>query len=298
MKFEEETFTAWAQPLSITEEQRAKNTISMIKSALKDNQFFNDYNVNVFLQGSYANNTNVRTDSDIDVCVMCKKVFHVKYPIGKTSSDYGFESANLTFKEYRNQVKEALNTKFGRENLHDGNKSIKIDENTYRIKADVVPALQFRDYSVPYSDKPYKFREGVYLVSLDGQEVINYPNQHIENGRIKNNYTGGKYKKLVRIMKHIRNDMIEAGLINGDKISSFLVECLIYNIPDNIITENDSWIEAVGRAISFLKDSFNIKAYQDWNEVSCELPLFSPDRKWDEASVSPWLDRMVEFLEV
>ena len=70
-----------------------------------------DY-VEVFTQGSYANNTNVRTESDVDVCVMLKDVFHSDYPAGKTREDYGFSAAELTFDDYCIMVKRALMNKF------------------------------------------------------------------------------------------------------------------------------------------------------------------------------------------
>ena len=180
--------------------------------------------IEVFTQGSFANNTNVRSESDVDVCVMVRDTFHSEYPEGKGREDYGFTAASLTFEKYREMVKRALIAKFMSSAVSDGNKSLKIDENTYHVKADVVPAFQLRNYYYGRSTNPDVYVEGTWFRSKSLQVIKNYPKVHIKNGVSKNNATNYKYKKLVRIMKHIRNDMVANGITNGDVISSFLVE--------------------------------------------------------------------------
>lgn len=46
-------------------------------------------------------------------------------------------------------------------------------------------------------------------------------------------------------MKHVKNEMLDEGKANGDKITSFLVECLVWNIPDATITGYSTWTETV-----------------------------------------------------
>lgn len=62
----EEQLIAWSKPISTTEDEKCKRTISQITEAIK-NKFGNS--VTTFLQGSYENNTNVRKDSDVDIVV-------------------------------------------------------------------------------------------------------------------------------------------------------------------------------------------------------------------------------------
>ena len=90
MKYSEETLKNWKNPASDTEEQKINNTISMIKSAVANCPDLDDLTIEVFVQGSYANNTNVRTNSDVDVCVMLTSSFYTEYPEGKSREDYGF----------------------------------------------------------------------------------------------------------------------------------------------------------------------------------------------------------------
>lgn len=88
MKFTEDMLRQYAAPLSATEDQQCKNAIAMIRDALKllgftdDGQVIgklyedtlayslrmrksdNSRQIKLFVQGSYANNTCVRKESD------------------------------------------------------------------------------------------------------------------------------------------------------------------------------------------------------------------------------------------
>lgn len=288
MKYSEERLQSWTAPLSDTEKQRADNAIKMIRAAIDGSEELKHMDIEIFTQGSYANNTNVRSESDVDVCVMLKDVFHGVYPDGKKREDYGFTAASLTFSRYRDMVKSALQAKFRSEYVSDGNKSLKIDENTYHVKADVVPAFQLRNYYYWGSTDPGRYVEGIWFMSKDGQEVKNYPKEHISNGITKNNETNYKYKKLVRIMKHIRNEMVDDKKANGDKITSFLVECLVWNIPNSTITGYSTWTETVKQAIIYLYNAIKDGTHTEWTEVSKMLYLFR-NRKWTDQDAKQWL---------
>jgi len=120
MKFSEETFNSWKRPASETEEQRISNAISMIKDAIRNSEKLKNKNIDIFVQGSYGNNTNVRAKSDVDVCIMLKDTFNSKYPEGLTRDDYGFSSSDYSFQMFKKDVIEALNQKY--QNIKIGNK--------------------------------------------------------------------------------------------------------------------------------------------------------------------------------
>ena len=83
MRYTESTLLSWTAPLSATEERRAENTIRMIREAINSDVDLKSMDIEVFTQGSFANNTNVRSESDVDVCVMVRDTFHSEYPEGK-----------------------------------------------------------------------------------------------------------------------------------------------------------------------------------------------------------------------
>lgn len=293
MRFTEEQLKSWAAALSETEDERAQHSIKMIKDALLESDDLINLDYDIFLQGSYANNTNVRTDSDVDVCVMLKSTFYYRLPNGRKPEEYGIVPATMTFPQFRGYVKDALVSMFGKGNVSDGNKSLKIGKNTYHVQADVVPAFQYRYYSKINGDI---FIEGIKFYSQDGREVINYPKLHKAHGISKNNNTQRKYKRLVRIMKHIKNNMAESGLTDGDKITSFLIECLVWNLPDELICRCDNWNETVYLAICYLYTEIQNQRHIDWKEVSRMLPLFM-ERKWTDRDVMQWLVAAWNYMD-
>lgn len=297
MKYSESTLQFWTSPLSTTERQRVENTIKMIRSAVDANDEFRLLDYEVFIQGSFANNTNVRSDSDVDVCVMLKSTFYSDYPKGKTRDDYGFGVGTMEFQKYRELVNQALVDKFGARYVTDGNKSLRIRENTYHVQADVVPAFQHRNYTYLNSYDRERYVEGIRFYAKDGREVTNYPKVHLKNGTNKNNKTNYDYRKLVRIMKHIKNNMVDVHKADGDKITSFLVECLVWNVPDNIITGYSTWTETVRQTIIYLFNAIKDGKHTEWGEVSEMLYLFSACRKWTDQDAKQWLVDAWNYLE-
>ncbi len=293
MKYSEQTLQSWTAPLSKSEEERAENAIRMIKSAIDANADLRSMDIEVFTQGSFANNTNVRTDSDVDVCIMLKSTFFYDLPEGKVAADYGISPGTITFKRFRELVKKALQDKFGSSYVIDGNKSLKIRENTYHVQADVVPAFQYRRYTTAVG----RYFEGIMFYAKDGSKVTNYPKVHLKNGREKNKDTNNQYKALVRIMKHIKNNMVDDNKTDGDVITSFLVECLVWNIPNSIITGFSTWADTVKQGIAYLYNAIDRNEHQDWGEVSELLYLFR-GRKWIDTDVKKWLLIARAYLEI
>lgn len=75
MRYSEDTLQRWTAPLSSTEEDRVQNTVRMIKDAVTSYAKLSGCEKEIFAQGSYANNTNVRQNSDVDICIMLKSTF-------------------------------------------------------------------------------------------------------------------------------------------------------------------------------------------------------------------------------
>lgn len=295
MKYSEETLKSWCKPASDTEEEKIDHAISMIKDAISRSTELEDLTIEVFVQGSYANNTNVRTSSDVDICIMLTSTFYTNYPDGMTDKDYGFSAGTISFDEYKNRVEKAIEDKFGSSNISVGNKSIKIKSNTYHVDADAVVTFMLKDYKIINSKDASKYIEGVRLFAKDGSNVTNYPKDHINNGISKNNCTNHEYKKLVRIFKRIRNEMVDNGNLNGDKISSFLVECLIWNVPDSTITGYSSWTETARQAIIYIYNAINDGKHEEWGEVSERLYLFR-GRKWTDADAKDFMYKAWNYL--
>lgn len=265
MLFTETMLNEYSQPLSFTENEQCKNAIRMVADALQKLGFTDDSqitplftdtfsyslrmhriydgrSIKLLVQGSYANNTNVRTNSDVDIAVIQEEPFRTQYRIsGGTNSqsdaDYGFTLAEKPTKGFKDEVQDCLIQTFGRD-VERKNKSIKIHGNSYRKDADTVPCIRHRDYRNDYSKDVNNYAGGIMIFPDSGGYIINYPEQHIKNGREKNYATNHYYKKNVRIMKKMRY-LMEASSCSeyvkaAKNVSSFMLESLLWNI-------NDSW---------------------------------------------------------
>ena len=297
MNLDEDKLKKWCLPPSETEKEKIDNAINMIKSAIRDSQELKELDIEVFVQGSYANNTNVKTSSDVDVCIMLKSTFFTEYPSGLGHSDYGFVDGTITYEDYKNRVLNTLIKKFGSNNVSIGNKSIKIKSNSYHVEADAVVAFLLKNYAIIDSKKPDEYVEGIRFISNSGVRVSNYPKEHIANGIIKNNATNYAYKKLGRIFKRLRNEMVDAGLIDGEKISSFLIECLVWNVPNDVINGHITWISTLKHSIAYLYNAINNNQHLEWGEVSERLYLFR-GRKWTDEDVKTFLLELWGYVVV
>ena len=249
MKYTESQLEGFTKPISDSEEQRCENMIRMVKDAIQG--YYNetrDYKMNlsnyeIFLQGSYANNTNVKQNSDVDICVMYKNVFNYSMPEGYS----------------------------------------------YTTEADVVVSFQYRKYS-----NNTDFVEGIYYKALDGTTIINYPKIHIKNGTAKNNATNYMYKKMVRIFKKIMYDMQEDNIPNSDNVKGFVLECMVYNIPNDKIyqyMETKYTTNLNNMLNTFINESMNL-----WKEVNEIKWLFGFEKVKDETFYKKYMEAMKRYI--
>jgi len=292
-RYSESTFNNWRMPPSDSEETKLSNSVRLIKDAIrKDNKLFS-LDIEVFGQGSYANDTNVRLNSDIDICVMNRDCFFYELPQNKSAGDYGLGTpCRYQFKEYKDIIESALVAYFGRTSVVRGNKCLTVKGNTYRIVTDVVPAWKLKRYD------DLGIVIGTKLITDTYDEVTNFPKQHMCNALSKNQLTQKRFKRLTRIVKKIRFKMIADGFSVADGITSFLLESLLWNIPDNVFNINNTWSDRLKDAIIFLYNKTTDPATcQEWGEVSELIYLFHNQRKWTIQSVNKFMQNLWTYLE-
>lgn len=72
----EDKLSRWTAPSSDTEQEKQNRTERMIHEAISSHGMFGSCSLRVYAKGSYANNTNVRSDSDVDIAVECTDVLY------------------------------------------------------------------------------------------------------------------------------------------------------------------------------------------------------------------------------
>lgn len=197
-------------------------------------------NVDIFLQGSYGNSTNIYGDSDVDVVVLYGDTFYKDMsalpPPQQQAHELAFPIAAYHWDDLRNDVLTALRTYFGPQAVTLGNKAIKVQTATGRMTADVVPAMQFRRYVNFVNQANLSAYWGIQFFDASGNAVVNYPKYHISQGEAKNQdaRTRGQYKPTIRIFKNFRNHLVARNFLASNIAPSYFIECLLHNVPDNL----------------------------------------------------------------
>jgi hypothetical protein len=291
-KFSEETFNNWRMPPSTTEENKLQNAEKLVREAIAEDKTLNKFSITVFGQGSYANDTNVRLNSDIDINVRLSDTIYVDLPKNKTYEDLGYSDSSYTFAEYKLAVFNALVNKFGSREIVWNNKCLTVKQSPTRVETDVVPTFKL----IRHDDNGSK-HIGVRFISEEKKQITGYPLQHIENARGKNAATQKRFKRLTRIFRRVRYKMIEDNISVSNNITSFLLECLLWNVPDNIFNDNDTWIERTRQGIIYLyQNTTEDEKCKHWGEVSELLYLFV-HRKWSRVEVNNYLVQMWNYLQ-
>jgi len=160
----------------------ASSTYASICTALKsDKSRIKGRDVEIFLQGSYKNDTNIRGDSDIDVVVQLNNSFIHDISRLSATEQYLFNEsmsdATYTWATFRADVLATLIAYYGVSNVLPDNKCIKIEKGNGRLAADVIPCLQYRSYRHFFDISHQSYIEGIcFWAQKDGRTIINYPN--------------------------------------------------------------------------------------------------------------------------
>lgn len=267
MVISEQQLQIWASSPSPTEMEKIRNTRSVIEDILKRNlpvdeikrqHRLSGFDYEVYLQGSYANSTNVRFDSDVDIVVQLNSVFYSdKSQLTddeKTLHALAYSDSSYRFKEWKQQVFKTLTDGLSSDQVHWDDKCLNVDGNSYRKEADVVPSIQHRVYKRFISYNNQHFVEGMKLFDTSNdQEIINFPKIHLKNCESKNIDTDGKYKDLVRIYKNMRNNLAEKGLIGEGIAPSYFIENMLYNCSSPCFDGN--YGDCMLKTLQFLFDA-------------------------------------------
>lgn len=168
-----------------------------LRSALRRSTLLDDRRYEIFGQGSRVNNTYLESGSDIDLVLMLSE------------TDQPWES-------FRDDVLAALGESF---TVRMGRRCLNVDDpdSLFGEMVDILVAVEHRQ----------GVEQGVFFRDQEGRPIVNYPKQHRRNGDAKDLRTGGRFKETVRAVKRAR-------LTAGVDVPSYLLECLLYNVPDRV----------------------------------------------------------------
>jgi hypothetical protein len=224
-------------------------------------------NINLHLQGSYGNDTNVWNDSDVDIVLCHTGAFY--YDISEMSqSQQDAFNANLSgnaaygypqFKEHATSYITGLYN-----GVQTGKKALYIPGKNNRRNADVIICQDFRRY-YSYMPNVHGYHAGVAFY-IDGLRIENFPKQHSENCTSKHQATGQRFKYIVRIFKNMRNSMIEKGLLADGIAPSYFIEGMLSNVPNDQFagTYQDVWVKCFNWVVTADKTKLTTGSGLHW----------------------------------
>jgi len=279
MAIPESQLETWANQGAIT---TAKSTADSIKNALNSYTDWPDgIDFEVYLQGSYKNDTNIRGDSDVDVTAQLNSTFY-----SNLSEDQkgilGLTPASYHLSDFGADVLKILKNYYGQSQITEGNKSIKIKANNGRLPADVVVCSQYRRYKTVNS---YDYIEGMcFWTKNDNRQVINYPKAHYDNGVTKHQNSSKWYKPMVRLFKNCR------GNISGDATPSYFLECMLYNAP------NSKFGTSYGDTFCNILNWFNENSLDNFVCQNEQLNLFGTSQEqWSTSEAKTFIKNLISL---
>jgi hypothetical protein len=291
MNISEAMLVSWSQGPGQTEADRCQNAESAVRDAVRSDDELQNLDITVFPQGSYRARTNVRQDSDVDICVRCNNVFFVDYPEGKTDDDYYHFDSELKYADFKNMVERALRNYFSSNGVTRGSKAFDIHENTYRIDADVIPTVEYRWYV-----DMTRYHSGVGFIPDGGWRVVNWPQQNYDNGVVKNNRTARVFKRVVRIIKRLRYKMDDEGIAQAKNIPSYLVECLVWNAPDSAFNHFTYTADVREVLAHTFNNTLTDEDCKEWGEENDLKYLFRAAQPWTRQQAHSFLSAAWDYI--
>jgi hypothetical protein len=258
MAIPESQLDTWSHQGSV---QQSSDTYATVKRALEANDTkYADKSRDVFLQGSYGNDTNIYAESDVDIVMRTDSIYYYDTsalnPQELQSFYASFTAATYTYAEYKSQVVQALQKSFGQNDVKSGEKAVKIKASGNRRSSDVVVATEFRRYySGPMGPL---YVPGICFFTPVGTQISNYPKQHSANLTAKHQATYQWFKPMVRILKNMRSKLRNDGVLAPGSAPSYFIEGLLYNVPNDKFgtSYGDTFVAAVNWIITADRTKF------------------------------------------
>ena len=291
MAIPESQLETWSHQGSV---QQSSDTYATVKRALVANDTkYADKSRDVFLQGSYGNDTNIYAESDVDVVMRTDSIYYYDTsglnPQELQSFYASFTAATYTYAEYKSQVVQALQKSFGQNDVKSGEKAVKIKASGNRRSSDVVVATEFRRY---YSGSVGPlYVAGICFFTSARTQISNYPKQHSANLTAKHQATYQWFKPMVRILKNVRSKLMNEGVLASGSAPSYFIEGLLYNVPNDKFgtSYGDTFVAAVNWILTADRSKFVTPSRQHY------LTRDGAPECWPCSNCNTFIDEIVKL---
>lgn len=289
-------FEIWSHQGTVTGSSTTYNTVKDVLEAAGTP--YADKKFSVFLQGSYGNDTNIYAESDVDVVICLNDCFQSDRSTLSAEEEAAWKKthndASYTHVNFKKDVLKVLTDSFG-DDVKVGQKAILIEAHGKRRKTDVIAAIQYRRYFKFNGINDQSYQEGICFYTSDGTKIANYPKLHKEHLTTKHQDTSKWLKPMIRIMKNLRTQLVDDGLLDEGLAPSYFIEGLLYNVPnDNFHTDYETcfinaynWIQSKADKSKLLCANKQYYLIRDghsvcWPTANCDAYLDAIKKKWNE----------------
>ena len=278
MPIPESTLSRWSHHRAGTAFKQAHVPI---REALDAYKGLSPFKYEVFLQGSYKNDTNLGGDSDVDVVVRLgsKLKPRVADLTGQQlQEDASHKVAYQRWKSFRDHALKAMRARFGNA-AKSGRKTLKVPKGKLPADADLVVTLGFK--------------QGIGFYLTDEQRwVVSYPQQHHVRGTKKEKAANKRFKRTIRMFKAARNRLVDKGGLTRDDAPSYFIECLLYNVPDHLFEDK------LAPTYTGILDWLKRVGLNDFECQNGQVALFGPGREqWSAKKARAFVTAMQELWD-
>jgi hypothetical protein len=214
----EEKFRCWSQPPSKDIQRKFGKQIRTLRNCVlnsisdREKLGLDKDIIEVSSQGSYRASTNIER-SDIDIIIRLVK------PISCDSQNTSLSQLDdwkSKFNKLNELVEKLLTRQFGKENVERLPWGyFKVHEQRSGVTIEVMPTVRSGEVQEWITD--------------DGELVCDSFKLVDANRTRKHNMTGKRFKKVVRILKHLLYEMKDLDVKKYTDIKSFVIEAAVYN---------------------------------------------------------------------
>jgi hypothetical protein len=266
----------WIKPSGDDEVTQQERALRMVTQAIEASDLA-DMSYEIYPKGSYANQTNVRRDSDVDIAVDCHEcIYYESFPSVVPKVSKSSYTGPWHGTAWRDGVKKALADKFGKDLDSTGSTAFHLDAvEGSRPNIDIVPGYHFRKYTNAQATAWY---DGSKVYKSNGGTIINWPQQQLENGDAKDANSWGRYKEFARALKSAENRLVDTGEL--DEKPSFMMEMLMYNVQNTTLSSG-TLVYAFKATLAELRTGLADKdIYGEWVEPNERKYAFHSSQKW------------------
>lgn len=227
-----------------------RNSVENVLKLMNDNIYY-AAPLEFEYQGSVSNNTHIKHNSDVDLLAIIGLYETLEYPQRPQYPYKGVPENDLAElrKNCIDQIEKVMPSVQIDEN---GAKSIALSGSSLIVKVDVVPANWFNSNKyVETNDLTYR---GIQIYNKRNNErILNYPFWFNDLLKKKDSFTGGVFKRAIRLLKTIKIDT-ERELGVKINFSSYAISSLLYSVPTSKYMIGESpltLLKVINEALAF-----------------------------------------------